>query len=245
MTERLDAFLARRGYGSRADVRRLIRSGAVTLDGSVCRDAARHVEEGAEVRVRGEPAGARDVAATLILHKPVGYACSHDPREAPLLDELVPERFRHLPLQTAGRLDRDTSGLLVLSTDGALIHALTSPRRKLEKRYRIAYRGRLPDDAAARLCEGILLRGEERPTLPARLELEGATPDGLGRASLWLTEGRYHQVRRMMAALGAEVVRLHRDRVGGLELPADLPAGAARPLADDERRRLLGPGAER
>lgn len=241
MAERLDAYLARRGHGSRSVVRELIRRGRVTVDGVVCRDAARRVA-GEEVRVGGAAVASGANEATLLVHKPVGYAVSHDPREAPLLDELVPPAYRHLPLQAAGRLDRATSGLIVMSTDGQLIHALASPRRALEKRYRVLYRGELAEDAVERVREGLLLRGEEMPTLPARLELEGNDPDepGLGRATLHIREGRYHQVRRMIAALGGEVAALHRDQIGALELPQDLAPGQAREITDAERELLLG-----
>jgi len=241
VAERLDAFLARRGHGSRSGVRELIRRGRVTVGGMVCRDAARQIA-GEEVRVGGAAVEPSASEATLLLHKPAGYAVSHDPREAPLVYELVPPAYRHLALRAAGRLDRATSGLIVLSTDGQLIHALAAPRRALEKRYRVLYRGELAGDAVERVRQGLLLRGEEAPTLPARLELEGSDPaePGLNRATLHIREGRYHQVRRMIAALGGEVVALHRDRIGALELPADLVAGQVREITAAERDKLLG-----
>ncbi len=238
MAERLDAFLSHRGFGSRSQVRDLVRSGEVALDGVVCRDQSSHVD-GRTVTVAGEEIPVGISAATLLMNKPTGYACSHDEREAPLLDELIPQALAHLPLETAGRLDRDTSGLIVVTTDGDLIHALTNPRRHVLKRYRIAYGGKLSHHAVARCAKGMVLEGDPKPTLPARLELEGAGADGLGRATLHLSEGRYHQVRKMIAALGGEVVLLHRDRIGALELPADLAPGRARELTDEERALLF------
>lgn len=238
MADRLDAWLARRGLGSRSQTGQLIRSGAVTLDGVVCRDRSRHLT-GERVAVRGEPVGDRPVTATLLVHKPLGCACSHDPAEAPLLYDLVGPPWRHLLLQSAGRLDRATSGLLVLSTDGALIHRLAHPRRHIAKRYRLTYRGRLDPEAALRCARGLLLEDDARPTLPARLLLEGNGSDGLGRATLHLHEGRHHQVRRMIAALGGEVQTLHRDRIGACDLPADLGPGMMRPARADELTALF------
>jgi 16S rRNA pseudouridine516 synthase len=221
---RLDAFLARAGVGTRSEVRRLIRRGRVALDGVVCRSASQQVQ-GRTVTLKGEVVTPAPGVLHCVLNKPVGYACSHDEREAPIIDELLPAEWSELGLEPAGRLDRDTSGLLVLSTDGALIHRLTHPSRKLEKRYRVRYEGALPEDAVARCAQGLMLRSQSEPTHPARLVVEAA-----GRATIHLAEGRYHQVRRMFAALGVHVVALHRDRVGRYELPADLEPGALRPL---------------
>lgn len=241
MAYRLDAFLSHRGFGTRSQVRGLIRRGRVTLAGAVCRDQSEHVAE-REVRVDGAVVEVGVSSATLLLHKPTGYACSHDEREAPLLEELIPAEFRHLPLEPAGRLDRDTSGLLVVTSEGDLIHQLTNPRRHLPKRYRIAYRGTLSSHAVERCAKGMVLEGDPRPTLPAVLTLEGDEA-GLGRATLVLEEGRYHQVRRMIAALGGEVVGLHRDRIGTLDLPADLAPGEARLITGAEQALLVSGSA--
>jgi 16S rRNA pseudouridine516 synthase len=237
MAVRLDAFLSHRGFGTRSQVRALIRSGRVSLAGLVCRDHGEHVGNNV-VRVDGEVIVEGVEQATLLLNKPLGFACSHDLREAPLVDELVPDQFRHLALETAGRLDRDTSGLLVVTSDGTLIHSLTNPRRHLEKRYQVAYRGKLSYHAVARCAKGMQLEGDPNLTLPAQLELHGVDADGLGLATLHLHEGRYHQVRRMFAELGGEVVRLHRDRIGGLELPEDLKPGLMREIRTSELARL-------
>ena len=237
MATRLDAFLSHRGFGSRSQVRDLVRRGRVKLADQICRDHGKHVD-GLVVQVDGREVSEGVATATLLLNKPLGYACSHDPNEAPLVEELVPEAFRHLSLETAGRLDRDTSGLLVVTSDGALIHSLTNPRRHLEKRYRVAYRGKLSHHAVARCAKGMTMEGDPNPTLPAVLDLQGEGADGLGLATLHLHEGRYHQVRKMFAELGGEVVRLHRDRIGGLDLPADLIPGQMREITADELARM-------
>jgi 16S rRNA pseudouridine516 synthase len=241
MAYRLDAFLAHRGFGSRTHVRGMIRRGRVTIAGVVCHDQGEHVAE-REVRVDGELVAVGATSATLLLHKPLGVACSHDEREAPLLEELIPAEFRHLALEPAGRLDRDTSGLLVVTSEGDLIHLLTNPRRHLPKRYRIGYRGTLSSHAVERCAKGSVMEGDPRPTLPAALTLE-APAGGLERATLVLEEGRYHQVRKMIAALGGEVVTLHRDRIGGLDLPAELAPGQARVIAPAEQELLLSGSA--
>lgn len=239
MGERLDAYLSHRGHGSRSEVKAMIRRGGVAVDGDPCRDPGRHVDPGVTViEVDGGPVPVGVSAATLVFHKPVGYSCSHDPREAPLIEELYPSEFAHLSLESAGRLDRMTSGLLVVTTEGDLIHRLTNPRKKLSKRYRVAYRGKLSSHAVERCLRGLDLEGDPRPTLPAKLVLLDTGDDGLERALLTLHEGRFHQVRRMFATLGGEVIRLHRDRIGDLDLPDDLAPGGIRPLQPRERRLL-------
>ncbi len=231
---RLDAYLSRAGLLSRKAARIQIGRGRVRVDGEVCRDAARRIgpEEVvtfAEARVES-PA----LRADYLLHKPVGHACSHDEREAPLVLDLLEPALRRRPLKMVGRLDRATSGLLILTTDGELVHALTHPGRKCTKRYRIGYSGELAPDAVERCAAGLLLEGDPRPTRPATLTL-----DAPGHATLVLREGRTHQVRRMIRALGGRVTALHRDRVGALDLPEDLAPGELRPLAEEERVLLL------
>jgi 16S rRNA pseudouridine516 synthase len=233
VSDRLDQFLSQHGFGSRSEVRGLVRSGAVTVDGLVCRDQARHLK-GAAVAVRGEPVRPGAASATLIVHKPLGLACSNDPGEAPLLRDLYPAEFAHLPLEPAGRLDRETSGLIIVTSDGQLIHRLTNPKTAIAKRYRVRYRGRLSARAVERCAKGMLIEGDDQPTLPARLELHGED-----EATLHLVEGRYHQVRKMIAALGGEVVRLHRDRIGRLDLPADLEPGRLRAATAPELAALF------
>lgn len=230
---RLDAYLSRAGLASRKDARRLIARGRVRVDGEIARDASRRVRDEA-IELDGVRVDSPVAPLDLLLHKPTGVACSHDAREAPLVFDLLPEGWRRRGLNIAGRLDRDTSGLLVLTTDGDLVHRLTHPARKLGKRYRIGYSGTLVDDAVRRCREGLRLEGDERPTRPAALVVESP-----GLATLTLREGRTHQVRRMIRALGGRVVTLHRDRVGGLDLPDDLAPGDARPLSLEERARLL------
>lgn len=230
---RLDAYLSRAGLASRREARGLIRAGAVQVAGEVVRDPARRISD-EEVTLDEEPVKAPGQTRDYLMHKPIGVACSHDEREAPLVFDLLDPVLRRRRLRLAGRLDRATSGLLVLTTDGDFVHRLTHPARHVEKRYRVAYTGSLANDAVERCREGLALPGDTRPTRPAELRLEAD-----GRATLVLREGRTHQVRRMIRALGGEVEALHRDRVGALDLPGDLPPGDLRPLAPEERALLL------
>ena len=227
-------LLANLGYGSRKEVAQLFRTGRVTdALGEVlyADDAVAH----ADIRVDGEPLDPAS-GLLLMLHKPVGYTCStKDPGR--VVYDLLPPRFRWRKplLSTVGRLDRDTSGLLLLTDDGALLHRIVSPKTHLPKVYEATLAHDLRGDAVALFASGtLLLESETTPLAPATLEMLGAR-----RARLTLTEGRYHQVRRMFAAVGNHVEALHRPQIGGLALD-DLAPGAWRVLGDDDRARLFG-----
>jgi 16S rRNA pseudouridine516 synthase len=173
-----------------------------------------------------------------MLHKPLGVTCSHK-EQGPLVYSLLPERWRRRepPISTIGRLDKDTSGLLLLTDDGALLHKIISPRSNITTRYDVTLARPLPGDEAKIFASGeLMLEGEEKPLLPVPLEVLSPI-----RAYVTLTEGRYHQVRRMFAAVGNHVAALHRDRVGNLALPEDLPAGKFR-IFGDVMSRVLPPG---
>ena len=230
---KLVRLLANLGYGSRKQVAAMFREGRVTdaqgevlyADDRVGHDA---------IRVDGQaldpPAG-----LTLMLHKPTGYTCStRDPGR--IVHDLLPPRFRlRAPLlSTVGRLDRDTSGLLLLTDDGALLHRIVSPKSRLAKVYEATLAQDLQGFEAEVFASGtLLLESEQTPLAPAQLEVIGPR-----RARLVLTEGRYHQVRRMFAALGNHVQALHRSRIGGLELDG-LPEGQWRELAAVDLARLF------
>ena len=237
-TMRLDRLLANLGYGTRREVQQLVAAGAVRLDGLALADADRRLpvtpDLPARMTVRGRPLDPPPGMTTLMLHKPLGVTCSHKETGA-LVYELLPERWRRREpaLSTIGRLDKDTSGLLLITDDGALLHRVISPRRKLPKRYLATLDRPLRGDEGELFASGVLmLEGEDKPLLPADLEPLSPTT-----ALLTVTEGRYHQVRRMFAAAGNHVVALHRDRVGGLELPPDLEPGAYRLLGPDDLAR--------
>ena len=230
---KLVRLIANLGYGSRKEVARLFREGRVTDPaGEVlyADDAVAH----ADVRLDGEVLDPAP-GMLLMLHKPVGYTCSTtDPGR--VVYDLLPPRFRlrRPVLSTVGRLDRDTSGLLLMTDDGALLHRIVSPRTHLPKVYEATLARDLRGDEAEVFASGtLLLESERTPLAPARLQVIGPR-----YVRLTLTEGRYHQVRRMFAAVGNHVEALHRPRIGGLALDG-LAAGGWRPLDDVDRRRLF------
>jgi 16S rRNA pseudouridine516 synthase len=238
-TLRLDRLLANLGYGSRREVQQLVHADLVTLDGEVVEDADRRIAVTRDLpermRVRGAPLDPPPGLA-LMLHKPLGVTCSH--KEAgPLVYGLLPERWRQRDpaISTIGRLDKDTSGLLLMTDDGNLLHRIISPRAHIPKRYRVSLdRPLRGDEAAIFAARTLLLEGEDKPLLPARMEVLSDKS-----AYLTLTEGRYHQVRRMFAAVGNHVAALHRDRIGGLTLPEDLEPGQYRLLGEADLERVL------
>jgi len=225
---KLVRLIANLGYGSRRDVALMFRQGRITDPAGEVLYADDKVGH-AQVRIDGEPLDPPQ-GLLLMLHKPAGYTCStRDPGR--IVYDLLPPRFRlRKPLlSTVGRLDRDTSGLLLLTDDGALLHRITSPKTQVPKTYEATLVEPLRGDEAALFASGTLvLESEQTPLRPALLE-----DLGKGHARLVISEGRYHQVRRMFAAAGNHVQALHRSRVGALELGA-LPAGEWRPLEPAE-----------
>lgn len=224
---RLDRYVSQAAGLSRAAVRVLLRRGAVTVDGAVARAADLHVPAASRVELDGRPLvlpGPR----YFMLNKPVGVVCStRDPGHPTVLSLLDLPR-REL-LHPVGRLDVDATGLVLLSDDGAWSHGITSPRRHRDKVYRVTLAEPLAPPAVECFASGLLLKGEAKPTLPARLELLSPS-----EARVTLQEGRYHQVKRMFAALGNRVVALHREAVGPLRLDPALAPGQYRALRADE-----------
>jgi 16S rRNA pseudouridine516 synthase len=225
---RLDQLLSSLGYCSRREARGWFAAGRLAVKGVVAEDYSAKADP-ADVTVDGEsldhPAG-----LLLLLHKPVGLVCSHDGREGPDIYSLIPSRWRQRnpSVTSIGRLDKDTSGVLLLTDLSPLVHRLTSPKHKVPKVYRATVDRDLSPELIAQFASGtLLLDGEDAPCAPATLNLLSAR-----EAELTLTEGRYHQVRRMFAASGATVLTLHRARFGPLEL-GDLPAGQWRELPLD------------
>jgi len=238
-TARLDRLLANLGYGSRREVQGLVEDGRVTLDAAVLARADQRIAVTPDLVQRMRVAGAPldpPCPLTLIVHKPLGLVCSHtEPGRS--IYELLPQRWRRREpaLSTIGRLDKDTSGLLLMTDDGGLLHRIISPRSHVTKRYHVTLESPFRGDEAEVFASGtLLLEGEAKPLAPATLEV-------LSPQAGWLTisEGRYHQVRRMFAAMNNLVTALHRDRMGGLDLPEDLAAGDYRPLSEAELGRVL------
>jgi len=240
-TLRLDRLLSNLGYGTRREVERMVWADLVSLDGVVLEEADQRIivtpDLSARMSVNGAPLDPPPGMA-LMLHKPVGVTCSHK-EQGPLVYSLLPERWRRREpaISTVGRLDKDTSGLLLLTDDGALLHKIISPRNHVPKRYDVTLDRPLRGDEGKIFASGeLLLEGEEKPLLPVQMEVLSST-----HTYVTLTEGRYHQVRRMFAAVGNHVTALHRDRIGNLELPEDLPAGQYRILSAPDLALVLPP----
>ncbi|MBA3848387.1 MAG: rRNA pseudouridine synthase [Opitutus sp.] len=214
MSRRLDQLLANLGYCSRREARAWIGAGRIDVAGQTADDPGQKSHPAA-VRVDGEPLDHPD-GLLLLMNKPTGLVCSHDAREGPGVYSLLPSRWqrRNPQVTTVGRLDKDTSGLLLLTDRSALVHRLTSPKHKVPKVYHATLEADLPAHAGEIFARGTLrLKGETEPCAPAELRVLGPR-----EAELTLTEGRYHQVRRMFGAVGCEVVTLHRARFGALGL---------------------------
>ncbi len=229
-TVRLDRLLANLGYGSRKEVQALARHGQVTIDGEHVRDAEQRIALTPDLqdrlRVNQQPVDPLPGMA-LMLNKPLGVTCSHK-ESGPLVYDLLPTRWRARDpaISTIGRLDKDTSGLLLMTDDGGLLHRVISPKHHVAKRYLATLDRPLRGDEAEAFASGtLMLEGETKPLLPAELEVLSPTS-----ARLTITEGRYHQVRRMFAAMGNHVTALHRESLGGLALPEDLEPGGWRLL---------------
>jgi 16S rRNA pseudouridine516 synthase len=237
---RLDRLLANLGYGSRKEVQGLVRDGEVVLDGAPLTKADQRLvltrDLSQRMTVEGRPLDPPPGMA-LMLHKPLGVTCSH--KEAgPLVYDLLPRRWRDREpaISTVGRLDKETSGLLLMTDDGALLHRIISPRSHVAKRYLATLARPLEGGEGERFASGeLLLDGDDKPLAPAVLEVLTPTT-----AFVTVTEGRYHMVRRMFAAVGNHVEALHRDRIGGLELPADLEPGARRLMSEADVAAVFG-----
>ena len=228
---RLDKFLSEAKVASRKELRNMIRAGRVTVDGEVVRTPEEQVDEnrrcvavdGKTVQLPGQ--------LVLMLHKPAGYVTStEDPRDRTVM-ELIPAEYRNLGLKPVGRLDKDTEGLLLFTNDGDLAHRLMSPRHQVEKEYYAETEAPVDEEDAAAFREGLALRDGTK-CLPAELiPLESG-------CHVVVREGKYHQVRRMLAARGKPVSYLRREREGGLTL-SGLDKGAWRLLSAGEIERLL------
>lgn len=226
---RLDRYLHLSAGLSRSRAKKLVRHRHVTVDGEVITDAGFHVKDTAGVTLDGAPLFCPAVRY-FMLNKPAGVICAtKDTEQRTVIDLFAPGEGDALII--AGRLDIDTTGLLLLSEDGQWVHHVTSPRHRKPKVYRATLAGPLADDAEKHFGRGVFLKGENRRTLPAQLERLGPT-----EVRVTLVEGRYHQVKRMFAALGNRVTALHRERIGDVVLDPGLAPGEYRLLSEKEKQ---------
>ncbi len=217
---KLSQILFSQGFGTRRECEGLIISELVTLDGVVCDDPDRNiVEQSLVFGVRGE-LWPYHASALVLLNKPAGYECSQKPKHHASVYSLLPAPLRNRDVQAVGRLDEDTTGLLLLTDDGQLIHKLTSPKHHVPKVYDLGCAEAVTEEQVKQLLEGVMLNDERIPVRAAGCEITGER-----QMRLTLTEGKYHQVKRMLAAAGNSVISLHRSTFGALTLPADLAPG--------------------
>ena len=243
-TMQLQDILFSQGFGTRRVCSGLIQQGFVALDGQFITDpAVEFVVDGLQFTVQGV-AWQYHEKAYLMLHKPAGYECSQKPSTYPSIYTLLPAPIRQrgggaaAGVQAVGRLDQDTTGLLLLSDDGKFIHRMSSPKHHVAKVYQVTAKHAVDDQQVHKLISGVVLDDDPKPVRAAACEKTGNNT-----LSLTLTEGKYHQVKRMIAAVGnrvEDVAGLHRSRIGGLDLPADLKPGGWRWLSAQDLVSISG-----
>lgn len=225
--ERLDKFLCDSGVGSRSEVKALLKAAAVTVDGVTVKDGGVKIDPSKNrVCFQGRVLGGKQ-RVVLMLNKPAGYVtATEDSREKTVM-ELIPEEYGHLQLKPVGRLDKATEGLLLFTNDGDLLHRLISPKKEVPKTYYAKHEGVATEEDVCAFREGLILR-DGLHCLPAKFE-----PLGAGESLITVQEGKYHQVRRMMASRGLTVTYLERRQEGALTL-GDLPRGQVRMLTQTQ-----------
>lgn len=254
-TVRLDKFLADAGKGTRSEVKKYIQKGLVEINGQTAKKPEQKVGTEDKVLFKGEEITREPEYVYYLLHKPAGYVSATEDRRDRTVMELIPSYRKGL--FPAGRLDKDTEGLLLITDDGALAHELLSPSRHVEKTYFVRAEGLVTEEDKEKLEKGIDI-GEKRQTLPARVKLlekediSGAgtlrhvrpetLPEVYTELLLTIREGKFHQVKRMMEAVGKPVIYLKRISMGPLVLPEDLKKGECRPLTEEEIRKLKEAG---
>ena len=224
---RLDKYISQVTDFSRKEIKRVIKAGLITINDEVCKDPSLHVGDNDSVCAEGELIQAPR-PRYFMLNKPQGYVCATKDKEHPTVLELIDEPNLD-KLQIAGRLDIDTTGLVLITDDGKWNHAVASPKRDCKKTYLVTTADDIDDSVGEQFDQGVMLEGELKPTLPATLEVLYAN-----EAKLTISEGKYHQVKRMFGAIGNRVVELHREKIGDIVLCAELELGEYRELTDLE-----------
>ena len=224
---RLDRWLVTLGVGSRSEVQKLVKKGGVKVNDAPIKDPGMQVDEHtARLTVNGAPVDGR-LTRHVMLHKPAGLLTAARDKKQPTVIDLLPEVYASIGCMPVGRLDKDTTGLLFLTTDGELNHRLLAPGRHVDKTYLAEVDGTLSESHITAFAEGLHL--SDFDAQPAKLEI---LAPNLGRVTVH--EGKFHQVKRMFSAVGCEVVKLHRETFGSLTLDPNLPEGEWRELTEDE-----------
>ena len=229
--ERLDKFLCDSGVGTRSQVKVILKSGRVKLNGMAVKDGSLKFDpQNSEITLDGEILGGKR-RVVLMLNKPAGFVTATEDKNDRTVMELLPPEYKHLDLKPVGRLDKATEGLLLFTNDGDLLHRLISPQKEVPKVYYARHEGTATEEDVAAFAAGLTLR-DGLECLPAKLE-----PLGAGESRITVCEGKYHQVRRMMASRNMTVLYLERQQEGPLAL-GDLPRGQVRELSEAEVRNL-------
>lgn len=231
--DRLDKFLCDSGAGTRSQVKLLLKAGRVWVDGKPEKDGSRKIDPAAQkVTLDGKQLGGKR-RVVLLLNKPAGYVTATEDAKQKTVMELLPAQYRAMDVNPVGRLDKDTEGLLLFTNDGDLLHRLISPKKQVQKVYYARHEGTAAAEDVQAFRQGLTL-GDGTVCLPAQLESLGS-----GESRITVCEGKYHQVRRMMASRGMTVTYLERQQEGGLAL-GDLPRGSVRELTEAEIAALAG-----
>ena len=230
--ERLDKFLCDCGVGTRSEVKTIIKAGRIAVDGKMERDNGRKIDADIQTITLDGESLCRQNRVVVMLNKPAGFVTATEDKKDRTVMELLPNIYQHLDLKPVGRLDKATEGLLLFTDDGDLLHRLISPKKEVPKRYYAKHEGTATQTDVEAFAEGLTL-GDGTVCLPAVLE-----PVGPGESFVTVCEGKYHQVRRMLACRNMPVTYLERQQEGDLEL-GDLPRGQVRPLTEVEIEGLL------
>ncbi|MEA4832951.1 MAG: 16S rRNA pseudouridine(516) synthase [Oscillospiraceae bacterium] len=231
---RLDKLLSEMGICSRKEAGRIARNGSITVNGDIYKDSSEIIDISSEIRVMGERIE-YDPCPLFMMNKPAGLICAaDDPRERTVF-ELLGERERRMELFTVGRLDKDTTGLLILTNDGALAHKLLSPKKHVDKIYDVTSDLEFSENDVAAFKEGVFIDRETK-TLPALLQIDSIDPH---KALLTIREGKFHQIKRMLNAVDKNVTALKRVCFAGIPLDPSLPEGAFRHLTKEEADMLI------
>lgn len=234
---RLDKYLSINGLGTRSEVKKLLKTGTVTVNGVVQKSPEYKIDDGADTVAWDGQVLSWEPTVWLMLHKPSGCVTAAEDQRWPTVMDYI-SHPRKKELFPVGRLDRDTEGLLLLTNDGAAAHRLLSPAHHVDKTYFVRVEGSVDQEDAAAFLQGLSI-GEKRDTLPAMLKLLKTGP--VSECELTIQEGKFHQVKRMFEARGKQVIYLKRIAMAGITLDETLPPGEWRPLTDAEKEALYAP----